>query len=216
MASLRTASMEAPTAPDVPMVDEGEVQDISGLANSDIVEFREIWEEFCRTVLWYRCLNWMGGHHADAEDAMHTAAMRVCKYLRGRGDTVSNPQAWLHRLLYNQCMTLRRGQQRRQHYIQYVTEIETIAHASSTHRQESAEETHLQNELKMHIRTLIEALPDRLKEPLKLHFFQGMRQRDIAQYLNISHDNVRKRLQQARDILRGQLAPYLRGEHDTE
>jgi RNA polymerase sigma-70 factor (ECF subfamily) len=206
--------MEAPTASYLPTVDEDRAQDISGLASSDSVEFREIWEAFRRTVLWHRCLHWMGGHHEDAEDAMNNAAMRVCKYLRGGGDTVSDPQAWLHRLLYNQCMTLRRGQQRRQYYIQSVAEIETVARDSSMYWQESAEDTHLQHELKMHIRTLITALPDRLKEPLKLYFFQGMRQRDIALYLNLSHDNVRKRLQQGRDILRGQLARYLSGEYD--
>jgi len=216
MASLHTESMEAPTVPYVPMIDESRAQAISGLASSDSVECREIWEAFCCTALWHRCLHWMGGHHEDAEDAMHSAAMRICKYLCGRGDMVLKPQAWLHRLLYNQCMTLRRGQQRRQHYIQYVTEVETIAYASSTHRQASAEETHLQNELKMQIRTLIEGLPERLKDPLKLYFFQGMCQRDIALYLHLSHDNVRKRLQQGRDILRGQLAQYLSGEYGTE
>jgi DNA-directed RNA polymerase specialized sigma24 family protein len=42
-----------------------------------------------------------------------------------------------------------------------------------------------------------------------------MRQRDIALYLNLSHDNVRKRLQQGRDLLRGQLLQYLSGEYDT-
>lgn len=69
--------------------------------------------------------------------------------------------------------------------------------------------------MKAHVRTLIEALPDRLSEPLSLHFFQGMRQREIAVYLNLSYDNVRKRLQQGRDILRGQLAQYLSGENDA-
>jgi len=197
------------------MVDKRRVEETRLLLSSDIVAFGKIWEEFGCTALWYRCLHWMGGHHEDAEDAMHTAALRVCKYLQGHGDTVSNPQAWLYRLIYNQCMTLQRGRQRRQRYIQYVTEENTIARDLSIHSQESAEETHLQDELKKHIQNLIEALPDRLKEPLKLYFFQGMNQRDIALYLNLSHDNVRKRLQQGRDILRGQLAQYLRGEQDS-
>jgi RNA polymerase sigma factor (sigma-70 family) len=70
----------------------------------------------------------------------------------------------------------------------------------------------LQSELETYIQTLIEALPDRLKEPLKLCFFQGMSQREIALYLNLSHENVRKRLQQGRDLLRDQLRQYLQGD----
>jgi RNA polymerase sigma-70 factor (ECF subfamily) len=197
------------------MVDKRRVEQTRLLLNSDIVAFGKIWEEFCCPALWYRCLHWMGGHHEDAEDAMHTAALRVCKYLQGHGNTVSNPQAWLYKVIYNQCMTLQRGQQRRQRYIQYVAEVNTSAHDSSIYSQESAEEIHLQHELKTHIQNLIEALPNRLKEPLKLYFFQGMNQRDIALYLNLSHDNVRKRLQQGRDILRGQLVQYLRGEQNA-
>jgi RNA polymerase sigma factor (sigma-70 family) len=212
MTSLRRESTQALATPEAPTVDAQGLQDIGRLAASDIIAWQEIWEAFCHTVYWHRCLSWMGGHHEDAEDAMHAAAVRVCQYMPAHADTVLNPQAWLHRLLYNQCMTLRRGAQRRQRHIQYVEKVETMTRTSATHWQASAEETLLQDELKTHVRTLVETLPERLKEPMMLYVFQGMRQRDIAAYLNLSHNNVRKRLQQGRDLLRGQLAQYLSGE----
>ena len=67
----------------------------------------------------------------------------------------------------------------------------------------------------MYMRSRINALPPRLREPVFLYFFQDMRQREIATHLNLTAVNVRKRLQHARDLLRIQITPYLRGENDV-
>jgi len=45
-------------------------------------------------------------------------------------------------------------------------------------------------------------LPDRLRETFILHFESGLSYPDLAEQLNISYDNVRKRISQARAILR--------------
>ncbi|MGB7709606.1 MAG: sigma-70 region 4 domain-containing protein [Microcoleus sp.] len=45
-------------------------------------------------------------------------------------------------------------------------------------------------------------MPDRLRETFILHFESGLSYPDIAEQLNISYDNVRKRISQARAILR--------------
>lgn len=215
MASLRAEFKETGAAISAPGCDEEVTQQLQRLADGDTAAFWRIWETSCQTVFWHYCLMWMGGHYEDAEDAMSTAAMRAYKYLPVHAAHMTNHRAWLKRLLYNHCMARRRAEQSRQRYIQYVAEPDVVAHASVAHTEPSAEESVLEDELKAHVRTLIEALPNRLSEPLSLYFFQGMQQREIAACLNLSYDNVRKRLQQGRDILRGQLAEYLSGENDA-
>lgn len=215
MASHHTEFKEASEATTTPRCDEAVLQQLNRLADGDSDVFWDIWEASCQTAFWHYCLMWMGGHYEDAEDAMSTAALRAYKYLPAHAARMTNHKAWLKRLLYNHCMARRRAEQSRQRYIQYMAEPDVVVHASAAHMEPSAEENVLEEELKAHIRALIDALPDRLSEPLSLHFFQGMQQREIAEYLGLSYDNVRKRLQQGRDLLRGQLAHYLSGENDA-
>jgi RNA polymerase sigma-70 factor (ECF subfamily) len=67
----------------------------------------------------------------------------------------------------------------------------------------------LLGELETQIHRAIEDLPERLHSPFVLHFIREKSYQDIAQQLAISYDNVRKRISQARAILRKQLNEYL-------
>ena len=69
----------------------------------------------------------------------------------------------------------------------------------------------LLGELETQIHRAIEDLPERLHSPFVLHFIREKSYQDIAQQLAISYDNVRKRISQARAILRKQLNGYLGG-----
>jgi len=65
----------------------------------------------------------------------------------------------------------------------------------------SPEEALLRRELSSWVRHAIHDLPVGLRQPVVLRFFREMPHRDIAVELKLSSDNVRKRLQYARDIL---------------
>ncbi|HEY9864749.1 MAG TPA: sigma-70 family RNA polymerase sigma factor, partial [Candidatus Obscuribacterales bacterium] len=65
------------------------------------------------------------------------------------------------------------------------------------------------------LRNAIENLPPRLHEVFVLFADQELSYQEIAQHLNISYDNVRKRISQARKILREQLQEYEGGEQST-
>src|SRR5262249_44166486 len=65
----------------------------------------------------------------------------------------------------------------------------------------SREEALLRRELSARVRRAVGGLPVQLREPVLLRFFREMPHRDIAEELKLSSDNVRKRLQYARDIL---------------
>lgn len=75
----------------------------------------------------------------------------------------------------------------------------------------SPESAVLLQELGMTIRRAINALPLRLRDPFILRYYQDLSYQDIAQQLALSTANVRKRIQQAREILQKHLNKYLSG-----
>jgi hypothetical protein len=75
----------------------------------------------------------------------------------------------------------------------------------------SPEEALLRRELSSCLRDAIHDLPPRLRQPVLLRFFREMPHRDIAEQLELSSENVRKRLQYARGILGSRLRTLLSG-----
>ena len=57
-------------------------------------------------------------------------------------------------------------------------------------------------------------MPPRLREPFRLHYYQEKSDREIALELGITYENVRKRMSQARAILREKLSGFV-GEEGT-
>ena len=60
----------------------------------------------------------------------------------------------------------------------------------------------MRGQVELFFRDAIDELPDRLRETFILHFESRLSYQNIAEQLGISYDNVRKRLSQARAILR--------------
>jgi RNA polymerase sigma-70 factor (ECF subfamily) len=109
-------------------------------------------------------------------------------------------------------MTLQKARRRRVHYEQSTENLEHVEPDSLHVPQMSAAEAVLLAERNMYIRQSIHTLPPRLREPVLLYFYGEMSQQDIARRLNLSHANVRKRLQHARALLRSRLTLYLQGD----
>jgi RNA polymerase sigma-70 factor (ECF subfamily) len=73
----------------------------------------------------------------------------------------------------------------------------------------SPEESLLSREMLGFVRHALEELPPRLREPFVLRFLKETAYREIAEQLAITTDNTRKRVQQARAMLRARLDRYL-------
>lgn len=86
---------------------------------------------------------------------------------------------------------------------------------SYTSHTESIESTLLRNELEIKIYQVISNLPSKLRSPCIMYFIQEMSYPDIAQKLDISMDNVYKRISDARKIMRSALSEYLSGNDDS-
>jgi RNA polymerase sigma-70 factor (ECF subfamily) len=174
------------------------------LARGEPAAFWEVWEHHKPTLSRY-CLQWMGGNHADAEDALSSASLRAWQYVSTHAPEITNVKAWLLRLLYNHCMSLQRSHQTYQRHMQRIQDTSSLTAVSSPSGDMSCEDAMVQGEMRMYMRHRIDILPPRLREPIILYFFQDMSQREIALHLNLTAANVRKRLQHARQLLRTQI-----------
>lgn len=154
---------------------------------------------------------WMNVSPADAEDAFSDATIRAYEKYAAHAAQISNERAWFARLLHNICIDKHRANKRVRNLHEKVKEINVIDMSALDTFQLTPEGNLLNAELSRRLRAAIEALPDRLKSPVVLRLVQGEEYDDIARKLGISNDNVRKRVQQGRSLLRENLKSF-RGE----
>jgi RNA polymerase sigma-70 factor (ECF subfamily) len=152
----------------------------------------------------------MSGNRADAEDALSSAGIKASQYLATHPHEITNIKAWLTKLLFNHCMNLRKTNQRGHRYVPLAFATDRLDDVSTGPVQAPPEEAALRHEMQMYVRGNVNQLPPSLREPLVLYFFENMSQREVAAYLNLSYEVVRKRLQLARAILRKQMLPYVK------
>lgn len=170
-------------------------------------DFWQRWEQY-RDDLYRCCLKWMNGNPTEAEDAIALAMLKAWEKVRESASAITNFKAWLTKLTHNLCMDMHRERNRN------AFGVENLEAHAPTDREEwiSQEETPLlaatRRELELFLRNTIDNLPPRLRETFILYWEKEQSYQEIAQQLNISYDNVRKRISQARAILRQQLNEY--------
>ncbi|MBS3027515.1 MAG: RNA polymerase sigma factor [Dolichospermum sp. DET50] len=118
-------------------------------------------------------------------------------------------KAWLTQLTHNVCMDIhRKDDQRAKQVESWEFQEELVSH----------EETPIllttQEELENFFEVVIDELPSRLRETFILHFKEQLSYQEIGEKLNISYDNVRKRISQARAILKQRYHQDFLGEEN--
>ncbi|MBD2015196.1 sigma-70 family RNA polymerase sigma factor [Microcoleus sp. FACHB-53] len=172
--------------------------------------FWQQWQQY-QDYLYHCCIKWMGGNPTDAEDALSRAMLKAWEKVRNGASIITNFRAWLTTLTHNLCIDMHRERNRgayRMESLEVIAEREKEELVSVYDTPGSAA---LRGELETQIHRAIEDLPERLHSPFVLHFVREKSYQDIAQQLAISYDNVRKRISQARAILRKHLFGYLAG-----
>ncbi|MEG4987524.1 sigma-70 family RNA polymerase sigma factor [Microcoleus sp. BR0-C5] len=162
--------------------------------------FWKLWQQH-QDYLYRCCRKWMG-NPTDAEDALSRAMLKACEKAREGTDDIKNFKAWLTKLTYNLCADIHRERKRG---AVGVESLDTIAIGSQTElisQEETPVRAAMQREIELFFREAIDELPDRLRETFILDFESGLSYQNIAEQLAISYDNVRKRISQARAILR--------------
>lgn len=173
-------------------------------------ELAEVWQRHAGE-LFRRCLVWMGGHRGDAEEAFCRVWSKLAR--RPRQAEISDRRAWLLKLAYNECVDLHRIKKRRgeesldEHaVIARFEELQLGVALSSA----DPEDRFLEAELVRYMGRCILDLSPKLRDTLQLSIRQ-LSYREIAEELAINEATVRKRIQLARQILRGRLEEYRLG-----
>lgn len=141
-------------------------------------------------------------HPQNAEDAVQDAFLKAWRSLPGfQGD--SRFDSWMYRIVYNTCLDYLRRDSR--HPILSLTEPEEEEQEASQMDLPDAtpgpEEQLLQKERAEQLNEEIQALSDKLREPLILRELQGKSYEEIAEQLEIPVGTVRSRISRARQTL---------------
>ncbi len=188
------------------------------LVEGDRDAFWAIWNRY-QDYLFSRCRAWMGGNYFDAEEALSLTALKAWQKLPDHASSITNLKGWLNRLAHNLCIDLHRKRKRQALGIENIEEIQDSIQfiedftPSNCHNPEA---DLLQKEFKTYLRYYIEQLPPRLREPLKLRYYQGLSCIEIGEVLSIKQNTVSKRLQEAKSFLRKLLCEYSSGLSETK
>ena len=163
----------------------------------------EVWKLYADEI--FRCCrSWLAGRpQTDIDDAFGRVWLRVVTKLPAAG-VLSDTRAWLMRVTYRICMDLHRERKR-----SLEDDVETDTLGSRLFELDP-ERMALRKELRRFLADAVERLPDRLRETM-IGYLRSSNYSELAHRLAISEPNARKRIQEARAILRASLSEYRAG-----
>jgi len=176
---------------------------LSHMQNSPITpSFWGIWVEN-HEYLRRQSLRWMSNNADDADDVLSNAMLLAHRKFPKYADSITNPRAWLTRLVHNVCMDHHRAVSRRQGVETNVRWDEVESYVLSTEQQTVRQPDHeaTNEELLVSLLNGLLNLPASLSEPLTLRCLYGLAYPDIASHMNLTECAVRKRVQLARNKL---------------
>jgi len=174
-------------------------------ANEDALEAAV--REHARLV--YRIAYSVLRNHHDAEDSTQETFMRVLRYRR-KLQGVQDPKTWLARIAWR--VAIERGRRRPEISL---SDLETDSAILQLRSQlASAEEKTLGREMTELLESLVAALPETLRDAIRLSSVEELSPDEMAQVLATSESSVRSRLFRARQILKEKLAK-LEGRYES-
>jgi RNA polymerase sigma factor (sigma-70 family) len=184
---------------------EQEIRELlDSVAEGNTLAFWRLWDIY-KGRLYQVCLWQMNGVREDAEDALSRSMLRALEKLPHASGPIENIGAWLSRLTVNLCVDIHREHQREARRLESIDDVLPAPGDVLPAADDSPEDVFLNREAVGYVFGVVNDLPPRLREPFTLRFLQEMEYGDIAAQLILTSDNVRKRIQQARDILRQRL-----------
>jgi RNA polymerase sigma-70 factor (ECF subfamily) len=164
-----------------------------------------------RVYLYSLSLRWLGGDRVEAEDAVADVVYKASLALSNGGADIINERAWLARVLRNRCMDSHRRR----------TAAPLAPHRQAADDEDpdiadtnpSAEDLLLNRELGRVLGEALAELPDMLRGPVTMRLVHEETYSSISEAYMITEANARKRIQQARELLRQRLRNYLYGDN---
>lgn len=175
---------------------------LRSLSGGDREAFWPLWLEH-RLHLYSVCLRQMRGSKADALDAVSRSMLLAFRKLPAYATKIENLQAWLTRLTRNVCADIHREQQRLSIGGTGAAIDEIISEElSAADPSPSPEDVALSNETRIRLQRAIDSLPPLLRSVAQMRFLHEASYEAIASTLSITEPTARKRVQQARTVLR--------------
>lgn len=146
---------------------------------------RELYERNFDTL--YRVCYMYMKNIQDTEDAVHNAFLKAIE-TRKQFESENHEKAWLIRVASNICKNMLKAACRKNEPLN-----------------DNIPDNNISNEAK-ELLSELSKLPDKLKIPVYLFYYDGYSSEEIGQMLHISSSAVRTRLQKARERLRNVLS----------
>jgi RNA polymerase sigma-70 factor (ECF subfamily) len=154
------------------------------------------------------------GNDDEARDALQDAFISVFRSIRSF-EAGSRLSTWLHRVVVNAALMKLRTRRRHpeEEIEKYLPLFQEDGHqiVPSVEWMESAETALQRKEIRQLVRAAIDRLPDTYRTVLLLRDIEEMSTEESAEILGISTTAAKLRLHRARQALRSQLDPQMRG-----
>lgn len=152
------------------------------------------------------CARWLRCSPHDAEDVVSRGALKALTFMRNHPAEVEKFRPWTLRMLHNLCIDSLRARSREGAVI--VARDDGTGDVQTPARTPSPDRVLLSGELGTALDAAVAALPPRLQSTFRMRCIDDLPYDEIARRLAISQDNARKRVQQARGLLRERLVEY--------
>lgn len=147
------------------------------------------------------CLRWLNGNQTRVEDALSQTQEKTYVYFVVHEEEILKPFSWMCRLAYNVCMDIQRDQKKQRDLCEKVSHSPDLFYFSMMSTEPLVESV-LRDETMESLSVAIKQLPEDLQAVIHYRFIDEMEYPKIADILQTSQANVRKKIQLARKRLR--------------
>ncbi|TDO96675.1 RNA polymerase sigma factor [Marinomonas balearica] len=171
--------------------------------NSKNTESNQFW------ALWFEhqprlrscCLRWLNGNHALVDDALSQAVEKTHNYYLKQHSEIRSPFSWFCKVTHNICIDIHREHKKQNNLYTQITEDPNQYYFSEYESEELEEQIERESQLECLYKAL-DGMKTEFKLAIKYRFIDEMEYSEIANILETTPENIRKRVQLARKELR--------------
>ncbi len=163
-----------------------------------------IWQRYYKE-LYGSCLKWLDGDVQAAADISGDLLLKLYGKLPGQARSIANLKGWLMRLTYTACMDWHRRQGRHSKRYCSIDLLIRDGTDADTATVPSPDQHLIERETVATIQRALDNLPERLRVAAVMRLVHGESYDTIAAYLQLNKATARKRLQEARRVLKASL-----------
>lgn len=146
-------------------------------------------------------MRWLNGNQTRVEDALSQTQEKAYVHFVVNDEKILKPFSWICRLAYNICMDIQRDQKRQRDLCEKVSHNPELFYFSVTST-EPLVDVIQRDEAIESLSMAIKRLPEDLQIVIQYRFIDELEYPKIADMLQLSQANVRKKIQLARRQLR--------------